>query len=125
MTTSPNIPDGISFAQLQEFAKSSTSKKKTTLWDGKTQAEVIKIADKHIQEALSECSDPMVHKAMAIMILKNFLDWHRSAAQECLEKGDASDAAQWMQDAGEILCTARTLLNLEVSHADFDPVSDS
>ena len=125
MTTSSNIPDGISLAQLQEFAKGAPSKNKTTLWDGKTQAEVIEIADKHISEALSECADPMVHKAMAIMILKNFLDWHRAAAEECLEKGDASDAAQWMQDAGEILCTARTLCNLEVSHSDFDPVADA
>ena len=126
MTSStPEIPDGISFAKLQEFAKGAPKKNETKLWDGKTQAEVIEIADKHIQESLKECGDPMVHKAMVIMILKNFLDWHRSAAMDCVSGGNTDDAAQWMQDAGEILSAARTICNLEVSTYDFDPVADA
>ena len=125
MTTTPNIPDGISFAKLQELAKGAPSTNQVELWDGCTQAEVIQIADSHLKEALKECSDPIVHKTMAVMILKLFLDWHREAAQESLKEGSPDDAAQWMSDAGEILSMARTLVNLQVSHTDFDPVADA
>ncbi len=120
MTATPNIPDGISFAALQKLAESAPEQNEIKLWGGKTQDQVIEIANKHVKESMQECEDPMVHKTMILMMLKALIDWHRYCAQEGLEKGSVEEAALLIEDAGELRAAAKIIRNMDVSAYDFD-----
>ncbi len=121
MTATPNIPNSISFAALQKLAESAPEQNEIKTWGGKTQDEVMEIANRHVKESMNECEDPQVHKTMILMMLKALIDWHRYCAQEGLEKGSVEEAALLIEDAGELRAAAKIIRNMEVSAYDFDP----
>ena len=130
MTSS--IPDSMSFGELEamqqeaakrdaerevqesiERAKASASKGP---FDGKTQDEVCEIAEQHVQAAIDECNDPMVHKVMLFSMLENMIRWHTEAG---LTQDDDRSRVCWLRDAGKFQAMCNILSSVSCGPNDF------
>ena len=119
MTSS--IPDGISFSDLEALrenapAEEVVEKTDEAKFDGKTQAEVIEIAENLAQEAIEQCNDPMIHKVLAFEIIENMIRWHTTAG---MEQEDERSQVCWLRDAGKFQAIANILSSISCGPDDF------
>ena len=120
MTSS--IPDGISFSDLEALRENApteeapTPKSDVPTYDGKTQDEVIDIAEHCVQDAIDQCNDPMVHKVMVFRILENMIRWHSDAG---ITQDDDTSKIAWLRDAGKFQAMCNILSNISVGPDDF------
>ena len=112
-----NIPDQVSFEQLQKLADSADTQATEQLEP--TQENIIAVAKKHVDSAYEELNDPMVHKLMMMYITNMFYHYHLSSSKDCLEKGEIDNAAAWMRDAGQLQVIAKILQGMQLSENDF------
>ena len=127
MTSS--IPDSMSFDELQNLQTEAAERdaerleeaikatKTEDLYDGKTKDELIEIAEKHVQAAIEECNDPMVHKVMLFSMLENMIRWHTTVGVD----GDTEERATvcWLRDAGKFQAICNILSSISVGPNDF------
>ena len=104
-----SIPDGISFAELQELAKQAPESPSAPKgpYDGLTKEELLNLAESLVDDAHDKCSHPLIVKLMIINMVSRLLNWHSSAGLDCIEQGEAKAAMFWHRDAGKlqsILC---------------------
>lgn len=121
MTSS--VPDGISFSDLEALRANAPSDETQSVektdgptFDGKTQDEVIEIAKKHVQQAIDECNDPMVHKIMVFEMLENMIRWHSEAG---IDQDDDRSKVCWLRDAGKFQAMCNILSCISVGPDDF------
>ena len=124
-----SIPDGISFGDLENMqqeaqkrdaerlAEEAAKNEDKTLFDGKTQEELCEIAEKHVQAAIEDCNDPMVHKVMLFSMLENMIRWHTTVGVD----GDTEEPATvcWLRDAGKFQAICNILGSISVGPNDF------
>ena len=120
MTSS--IPDGISFGDLEALRENAPAevepveKTDEPKFDGKTQQEVVDIAQHCVQDAIDQCNDPMVHKVMLFEIIENFIRWHTEAG---ITQDDDRSKICWLRDAGKFQAMANILSCVSVGPDDF------
>ena len=83
------------------------------------QAQILEVAQRHCANAFDELQDPVLHKAMACIILRNLVSYHERKATSAVEQSEAQVAGLWMRDAGQLLAALKTLSDVSVSDQDF------
>jgi len=81
--------------------------------------QIMQVADKYLDAATDEVKDPMVHKAMLVLICNNFLRFHNKLAEVCLEDGNPDQAMAWSRDAGKFQAMLNILDTIVCSDNDF------
>ena len=119
MTT---VPNGFSMDELKQMLENAqeepTPEPKSS--DEVTQEEVEAIADRLLTEALKEVNDPLMHKAIMVNILNNFIRWHNAMGEKCIEGGqDPQAIACWYKDAGKFQAIANILFTISVGENDW------
>ena len=119
MTSS--IPDGISFSDLEALRENAPTEETVKApegptFDGKTQEQVVEIAQKLVQEAIEQCNDPMIHKVMVFEIIENMIRWHTTAG---IEQEDERSQVCWLRDAGKFQAIANILSSVTCGPDDF------
>ena len=120
MTSS--IPDGISFSDLEALRENAPSEETPTpktdvpTYDGKTQDEVVDIAQRLVRQAIDECNDPMVHKVMIFEMLENMIRWHTEAG---ITQDEDTSKICWLRDAGKFQAMCNILSCISVGPDDF------
>ena len=120
MTSS--IPDGISFSDLEALRKDAPTEEVAEVqpegptYDGKTQDQVVEIAQDLVQEAMDKCNDPMVHKVMVFEILENFIRWHTESG---MTQDDDRSKICWLRDAGKFQAMCNILTTISCGPDDF------
>ena len=85
-----------------------------------TKEEIEDLADRLLTEALEEINDPMVHKAIMVNILNNFIRWHLTMAEKSIENDcDQETVACWYKDAGKFQAMANILFTVSCGDDDF------
>ena len=117
MTTSntPNTPDGVSFAELQNYLKTAPKgEPKPILYGGKTKDQMLTLVEKKAADLLEECPDPMAHKAIVIAILTDLINWHMNASESNAMDGQLNNAAGWSIDAGGLMAALGIIRQVDV-----------
>ena len=118
-----SIPDGISFGELDALreqavkeGEAKATKHEGPTFDGKTQEQVEEIASNLCAEAIEQCNDPMVHKAMVIEMIENMIRWH---TEQGLDQDSERSTVCWLRDAGKFQAIANILTSITVGPHDF------
>ena len=129
MTASSNIPDGISFSDLEgladqaalreEEATKTVKEAEGPLFDGKTESEVEEIASAALKEALEKCDDPIVHKIIVLRALENMMDWHTLVGEKQFDDDENCSGICWLRDAGKFQACMNILINIQIGPHDF------
>ena len=115
-----NIPDQISFSDLEALASKASNDQTPSNPDEPSdyQEKICTIAHKYVAEAYKELPDPMLHKVMMLDIITMMFAYHLHMAEEQL-KHDPRCAAGWMQDAGKFQAAHMILSTISMSEQDF------
>jgi len=92
MTSS--IPDSISSADLESYAKKAATPVEEAIYDGLTATEVQKLAMETLRGVTRKCKDPMVEKCMMLAMAMSWVKWHTEMAQEVMPATADSDKAE-------------------------------
>ena len=115
------IPDGLSFAQLQEMMKSATSEPESTNDKPElTEREMKRIIAKAV-ESVNEQFDNEVfgYKMLAFASLHMLFEFHNQTHQKACENEDYDVALAWGRDAGWLQVCLNTLRNINCGPTDF------
>ena len=122
MTTSSNIPSGVSSDDLEYFLSKAASEEANTRTgngDGengfygsqmKNEEEITDKADELIREMSEFCDHPMAHKVIAMKILFNFVIWQTRMGED-----SETSSVGWLRDAGKAQA-AHEILKLSLIH---------
>jgi len=116
-----SIPDGMSFSELVsllESAPSDVTDAPQSDDDEDTLSALQKIADKHLQLALEEVNDPMVHKLMIMRALSNMVDWHNRMGFSHFEDNDTDIGGAWLRDAGKFQACMDIMMSIKIGPDD-------
>ena len=119
MTSTPNLPDGISTAELQAMLSDAPKEAAVNEKEDFSQERIEEISDRLLQQALDECNTPVMHKAMCVEIISNFIEWHTRVGLSRFEDGDSECATGWMRDAGKLQSMLNILMNISMGPDDF------
>ena len=108
MTSS--IPNGFSAADLQRMLAEArpepeSETKSESTGDLPVECDLdamLEIAQKHVEAAMEDCKNPLVHKLMAMGIMSKMCEWHMVIAESKLDEGEKDTAAAWSRDAGKL-----------------------
>jgi len=116
--TASNIPDGISFSDLQALAATARDEAKG---EESTNEMIIcdmspKEFDTAVKAALAEISDnfshPMTAKLQALEAIAQLMHWHTDKGQREFAEGDIECGTAWLRDAGKLQTCMSTLVQV-------------
>ena len=114
--TSSNIPDGISFADLQELVREAQPeggvKRCDGPFNGMTEQQFRDGIDKKLSELHSEFDHPMAAKYIVMETLQALMMWHTKRGQHEFEDGDAQSGVCWLRDAGILQAAMQSMYNV-------------
>lgn len=120
MTATPNVPDGLSSADLQSLMEAAQAEPEVpTDPDAQSQERIIDIAQEAIDYATERSSGPVVHKAMLHMIVQRMFEWHTAICKEMIEDGQTPSGIGWARDAGKFQAIMNILITISVDENDF------
>ena len=123
MTTSPDSISMDSLKNLIANAPDEESEREELLYDGFTQTDVCRIASEAKEAAFKKCSDPMVHKVLALFILQNMVDYHEEMSKDILKLATDDEsraiALNWAEDIGKLKYSYEMLRNVSLGNDDF------
>ena len=130
MTSSAQqFPESLStndLESLMENAQPDTEYKSETsgpLFDGLTQSQLEALAAKTGEDLYKKCSDPMVHKVLALMILTQMIEYHERVASS-IGTTNRDVAIAWAADKGILQSCKVLLMQVNLGENDFvSPVS--
>ena len=77
------------------------------------------IAQECLEAASEKCSDPLVHKVIAMMVICRMVDWHKHIAICQLKEDNEESMGAWMRDAGKFQACMDILTSISVGPDDF------
>ena len=98
MTASSNIPDGISFGELEKLAENAPSDNQPDL---SFEQRCEQLSERLLDQAADEIKDPMIHKEMLLEICRRMIHWHTAIGEQMFEKGNEDAGVAWLRDAGK------------------------
>ena len=117
-----SVPNGFSMSELEDMLKNAqTEATPEPKGIGEaTREEIENLTDRLLSEALEEFNDPMVHKAIMVNIINNFIRWHNAMAEKCIEdEQDPQVIACWFKDAGKFQAIANILFTISCGENDW------
>ena len=116
-----SIPDGLSFAQLQEFMATAP------IDEGEaksfTHEEIAELVIPAVMSIREEIGDISAYKHTAMFCLIKLFEFHNEVAMEQIEEADTEDeretAVCWARDAGWLQVCLNTLRNIGCGPNDF------
>ena len=128
-----SVPDGVSTADLEDFAKKAKKSEKKAAkqakkeakkamkgdHDGLTADQVIDTANKMLDKLYDKCGSPIIHKVAAMQVIHNLMRWHVNMAESCAESGEPKQAAAWAADAGRLKVALDTMRAVGINSDDF------
>ena len=78
-----------------------------------------KVAIEALELASDKCSDPLVHKVIAMMIVSRMISWHNKMAELQIEEGNLESAACWYRDAGKFQSMMDSFVNIGIGPDDY------
>ena len=119
MTSS--IPDGLSFAQLQELLSEAPTGESNETDKVFTPEEISKIVVPAVMAVREEIGDISAYKHMAMFSLVKLFEFHNEVTLEIANDPDADNdhALCWGRDAGWIQVCLNTLRNIHCGPNDF------
>ena len=119
MTTTP---EGISTADLADLLKDAPKDKDNVKeegpFNGFTGSQVIAAAEKAMDDLYDEIGHPMVHKALALLIINNLTSWHKSTAATSFQD-DQGSCLGWAEDVGKLKVSYEALRTVQITSDDF------
>ena len=116
-----SVPDGMSFSDLEsllETAPSDVTDAPQSDDKEDTRSDLQKVADKHLQNAIDEVNDPMVHKLMIMRALNNMVDWHNRTGFSHFKDDDTDMGGAWLRDAGKFQACMDIMLSIKIGPDD-------
>jgi len=114
------IPNSFNPKELERMLENALPEGGTVDPNGDfSEEQIIEFADKYVSGVLQECNTPVVHKAMIVNIVNNFIRWHVTMAEKMLDDGEMQSAAAWQRDAGKFQAIVNILLTINVGDDDF------
>ncbi len=113
------IPNSFSTEDLQNAMKKATKEKDTQLSAEEYQEKIVEIAERHVSAAFDELCDPVLHKAMAVLIIQQLCTYHEQRSVHAFEKEQPQVAALWARDLGQLMAALRIVQNTSVDQKDF------
>lgn len=127
MTSS--IPSGFSSDELKELLANAPSEpsfespkptgEHVDTDSDNYQERISDAATRAVTDALDDINDPMVHKAMVVIICNNFIDFHNSVGEDLIERGETERAAAWFRDGGKFQAMVNILSSVCCGNNDF------
>lgn len=115
MTT---IPDSFTVEELNEILDDVGNDK--ALYGGLTQEEVEDLALEALTWTFERCPDPIIHKVIALSIIKRFAIWSQTSGEEIIEQAGSSEiSSAWIRDAGILAASHQLLSSISISEDDF------
>ena len=104
MTASSNIPDGISFADLQDLVRDAQpeggAKGGNGPYNGMTAEQFRDGIDEKLKELHKQFDHPMAAKYIIMESLQALMMWHTKRGEQEFDDGDAQSGVCWLRDAG-------------------------
>ena len=120
-----NIPEGISFAELQQFLEDAPVEETKDIQTTESDisfAELCDLCAEAKAELFRKAKTPLAMKMIVLMILSDMEDWHRRMGFETFEAEDNIKCLiAWSEDAGRIAALRETLLDIEIMPEDPTP----
>ena len=125
MTTSPSIPDGVSFSELQKLAETASAEEQTTeqsgpTWGDKelTKDQLLQAVEDAFDASMEMCNDPLFHKLIVMRICSNFVSWHTNVGVEHFPDEEQAGVC-WLRDAGKFQSMMDIMQSINVGQDDF------
>ena len=124
LTNMSNIPDSVNINELSELLSTAPQEDDIHAEVANKDKEltpemVINIAEKIIEDSAEEYKSPVVHKAIAVGILRRMIHWHTAMGKEFMDEGQEKTAVAWLRDAGKFQAVLDILYNIGVDDNDF------
>ena len=119
--TESNIPNGVSFKDLQEALKDAPADEVDTQRKHMTFEELNELAAEMKSELYKRTQTPLALKLAALMILSDMSVWHVRASYDLRKAGEEDAANSWLMDAGQFNLLKNALLDIEVTPQDPTP----
>ena len=121
--TASSIPDGISFADLQAFAKDAPDDSAIVPtkgpYNGLNEQQLKDLVDTYLENIHESCPHPMFAKAIIYRLINNMLEWHSNAGMHQAENDENENAMYWFRDAGKFQSMLCTLTTIAIGPGDF------
>lgn len=124
MSSTPSIPDGISWNDLNKLLKSDQATENTKAsnasnkverpYNGLSQDELIAHVQRITTKLYKEHDHPMFAKCLVLEILGDLIGYHNDIAESEFEKRDIESATCWLRDCGKLQAMYGTLLDVAV-----------
>ena len=126
MSSSFEIPDSISFGDLEKLASGAPKEptKKEGPYNGYTEQGLCEFVSDKLQEMQDAIPHPVVHKVAMMQILDHMLEWHIEASKIQIKNGELDSAGCWMRDAGKFQAIFNILATIGVGQDDFTMPED-
>ena len=84
-----------------------------------TPEQIEDIAQEALDFASEKCDDPLVHKVIAMKVIHNMIQWHKTVSEKQYADGHAASGGAWGRDAGKFQAVMDILCNVTVGPDDF------
>ena len=84
-----------------------------------TPEQMEELAEEVLEYAYSKCTDPLVHKVVAMRVIHNMVQWHMTVAEKQYQEGNDQSGGAWMRDAGKFQAVMNILSTVTVGPEDF------
>ena len=116
--TASNIPNSLSGDDLQRLLENAQSEETDTP-EIDSREHIDLTAIRLVQEAVEECRDPLVHKAMVVHIINGLIQWHDTMSEKMFERGETKSAIAWAADKGKFQSMMNILLTINLGEEDW------
>ena len=115
-----SVPDGISFSDLQDLMANAPQEQESEQKTDKQEFSdrLHEVATKHLDAAIKDFNDPLVHKSMMMIAANNMVDWHTKVAEADFAEGNTTSGVAWMRDAGKFQAIMDILLSISLGPDD-------
>ena len=117
-----SIPDKVSHDDLKKLLEVPDDKPELDdnepLFDGYTTGELIDLCHEAKNALAAKCKHPMAHKALALLIIEHFIEFHANVAGQHQSEG-CDRSLVWAKDVGTLESVRRLLADVCLSHNDW------
>lgn len=117
-----SVPNGFSMSELQNMldnAQPEPSTEPKSIGEA-SREEIEDLVDRILSDSLKEINDPLVHKALMLNIINNFIRWHNSMSEMSIEQNQEQETvACWLRDAGKFQAIANILFTINCGENDW------
>ena len=117
-----NIPDGISFKELEAMLEEAPKDAENKSIDELSFEDICEMAASAKSELFEKTQSPLAMKMLLLMVLTDMEAWHqRMAWAEYKEHEMQQVLNAWLKDAGQIQSMRNTLIDIEITREDPTP----